>query len=78
LEVLSYLNHQLRGRLPLVSVGGISTADDVVNRLKAGASLVQLYTALIYEGPGLMRRISNELLARLERSRLNSIDQLRS
>ncbi len=51
-------------KVPIVGVGGIFTAEDAYARLRAGASLVQLYTALVYEGPGLPRRI-NEGLTRL-------------
>jgi dihydroorotate dehydrogenase len=76
LEVLSYLHRQLQGQLPLVSVGGITTSDDVIGRFQAGASLVQLYTALVYEGPGLMRRMSGELLAWLEREGLPTLKEL--
>jgi dihydroorotate dehydrogenase len=52
------------GTIPLVGVGGISSAEDAYARIRAGASLVQVYTALVYEGPGLARTI-NEGLARL-------------
>jgi dihydroorotate dehydrogenase len=48
--------------LPVVSVGGIASADDVRDRLAAGARLVQLYTALIYEGPGLVARLLHGML----------------
>ena len=51
------------GRLVLVSVGGIETAADVDERLRAGASLVQAYTAFIYEGPGWARRVLRGLAA---------------
>jgi len=46
------------GRLPLIGVGGIATAEDAYARIRAGASLVQLYTALIYEGPALLPRLA--------------------
>lgn len=61
LEVTRYVCRQVDGRLPVVSVGGVTTADDVQARLDAGACLVQLYTALIYEGPKLPGRILREL-----------------
>ena len=50
-----------RTDLPLISVGGIATAADVVERLRLGADLVQLYTSLVYEGPGLVGRICRDL-----------------
>lgn len=51
------------GRVPVIGVGGISSADDVRVLLKMGCAATQLYTALIYEGPGLVARIHRELLA---------------
>jgi dihydroorotate dehydrogenase len=52
------------GAIPLIGVGGISSAEDAFARIRAGASLVQIYSAMVYEGPGLARRI-NKGLARL-------------
>jgi dihydroorotate dehydrogenase, subfamily 2 len=53
------------GRLPLIAVGGISTTSDVLNRIKAGASAVQIYSALIFYGPGLVAHLKRELANRL-------------
>ncbi|WP_341631302.1 quinone-dependent dihydroorotate dehydrogenase [Sphingomonas agri] len=55
------------GQIPLIGVGGISTADDAWERIRAGASLVQLYTAMVYEGPGIASRIARGLAHRLKR-----------
>jgi dihydroorotate dehydrogenase len=55
------------GSIPLIAAGGIATADDAWERIRAGASLVQLYTAMVYEGPGIARRIALGLAARLKR-----------
>src|SRR3954469_21758307 len=52
---------------PIVGVGGISTPEDAYARIRAGASLIQVYTALVYEGPGLPRRISRGLARLLRR-----------
>ncbi len=49
------------GRLPLIGVGGVASAADAYAKIRAGASLVQLYSALVYEGPGLVRRILRDL-----------------
>ena len=57
-------------KVPIVGVGGIATPEDAYARIRAGASLIQLYTALIYEGPSLPRRISEGLTALLARDRL--------
>ena len=61
------------GQLPLIGVGGIASADDAWARIRAGASLVQLYTAMVYEGPGIARRIALGLAQRLERDGFASI-----
>ncbi len=53
------------GAIPLVAAGGIASADDAYTRIRSGASLVQLYTALVYHGPGLVKRITNGLRTRL-------------
>ena len=53
-----------RSTLPVIAVGGIFSADDALEKFDAGAALVQLYTGFIYEGPGLVRRICEALLAR--------------
>jgi dihydroorotate dehydrogenase len=62
LEVLKAVSRMTRGRVPLVAVGGIFTGADVRERLEEGASLVQVYTGYIYEGPGLPSRLCRELL----------------
>jgi dihydroorotate dehydrogenase len=55
------------GEIPLIGVGGIASAEDAWERIRAGASLVQLYTAMVYEGPGIARRIARGLAERLKR-----------
>jgi dihydroorotate dehydrogenase len=62
--------------LPIISVGGIATADDVWERLAAGASLVQIWTALVYGGPSLVARINRGLLARMEAEGVRDIAEL--
>ena len=64
-KVLSILFEMTGEQIPLIGCGGISTADDVYERIRAGASLVQLYTALIYGGPRLVTEIKSGLAARL-------------
>ena len=62
-----------KGRLPLIGVGGISSGADALTKIKAGASLVQLYTGLVYEGPGLVGRILGELASGLRRQGFDSL-----
>ncbi|MDD4820101.1 MAG: quinone-dependent dihydroorotate dehydrogenase [Flavobacteriales bacterium] len=62
-EVIRYIHERSGGRFPIIGVGGIMSAEDAVEKLEAGASLVQLYTGFIYEGPSLIRRIDSAVLA---------------
>ncbi|WP_339831256.1 quinone-dependent dihydroorotate dehydrogenase [uncultured Parvibaculum sp.] len=64
--VLADIYRLTGGRLPLIGVGGISNGRDAYMKIRAGASLLQLYSALTYEGPGLIARIKRELAACLE------------
>ena len=75
LDALRQFRGASGGQLPLVGVGGIASADDAWQRIRAGASLVQLYTAMVYEGPGIARRIALGLAERLERAGFASIGE---
>ncbi len=61
------------GRLPLIGVGGIGSGDDAYEKLKAGASLIQLYTAMVFQGPGLIQRMLMRLHALMERDGVSSL-----
>jgi dihydroorotate dehydrogenase len=67
----SYL--RLEGRMPLIGVGGIASAADAIAKIEAGASLVQLYTALIYQGPLLISKIKHGLLQKLSSESRNLV-----
>ncbi len=72
-RVLADLYRLTEGRLPLVGVGGIASGADAYTKIRAGASLVQLYTGLVYEGPGVVGRIKRELAGLLERDGFKSV-----
>lgn len=63
-EVIRYLNQKLGGVIPIIGVGGIHSTEDALEKLAAGASLIQLYTGFIYEGASLIADINNELIKR--------------
>ncbi len=63
-EVIRYLHEKSNGSFPIIGVGGIHSAEDALEKLNAGASLIQLYTGFIYEGPGLVREINRRLSER--------------
>jgi len=62
-EVIRYLSKKSNGAFPIIGVGGIHSPEDAMEKLKAGASLIQLYTGFIYEGPGLIKRINKKILS---------------
>lgn len=61
-EVIRYLHDNSKGEFPIIGVGGIHSAEDALEKLAAGASLIQLYTGFIYEGPGIVRKINEAIL----------------
>ena len=76
LDALRQFRSESGGALPLIGCGGIATADDAWERIRAGASLVQLYSAMVYEGPHIARRIAHGLAARLKSSPYGSIAEV--
>ena len=61
-EVIRYLAEKSGKAFPIIGVGGIHSADDAIEKIKAGADLVQVYTGFIYEGPGLVKKINKALI----------------
>jgi dihydroorotate dehydrogenase len=61
-EVISFLRARLGKNYPIIGVGGIMSPEDALEKLKAGADLIQIYTGFIYEGPGFIKRINKALL----------------
>jgi len=66
-EMVKYIHEQSNGKIPMMAVGGIHTAQDALDKLAAGATLVQLYTGFIYEGPALVKAINRALLQRVQK-----------
>ena len=64
-EMLRDMYRRTGGRLPLIGAGGVASGDDAYAKIKAGASLVQVYTALVFDGPPLIGRIKRDLAALL-------------
>ncbi|MBK6847181.1 MAG: quinone-dependent dihydroorotate dehydrogenase [Proteobacteria bacterium] len=75
-RVIRRLYRSLGGRLPIIGVGGVSSAADVLDHLRAGASLVQLYTAFVYGGPGTAGALVRDLGAAADREGWRSVEEL--
>jgi dihydroorotate dehydrogenase len=65
-ELIRYIHQKAEGKIPMIAVGGIHSAQDALDKLDAGATLVQLYTGFIYEGPALVKAINKALLERVQ------------
>jgi len=65
-EIIRYISHKTNKKLPIIGVGGVNTPQDAIDKIEAGASLIQVYTGFIYNGPAMAKRINRELLNRLQ------------
>ena len=73
-EIIKYI-HKKMPNLPIIGVGGIFTAQDAYEKIKAGASLIQVYTGFVYEGPGLAKKINKGLVELLQRDGFKNISE---
>ena len=72
-KVIRFIYQETSGKLPIIGVGGIFNADDAWSKIVAGASILQVYTGWIYEGPWIVNRVLSGLLAKLDEKGLDSI-----
>src|SRR3989344_3613840 len=75
-EVIGYLYKKLEGRVPIIGAGGIFSAEDAYEKIRAGASLVEIYTGMIYEGPSLPKKIKRGLVKLLEADGFRSVKEV--
>jgi dihydroorotate dehydrogenase len=75
-EIIRHLHKQTKGALPIIGVGGIFDADDAWEKIAAGASLLQIYTGMVYEGPGIAKKIVAGLNERMKIVGLHSLKQI--
>ena len=75
LEVVQFLGRHIAGRMALIGVGGISCGGDVLSMLGAGASMVQIYTGLVYEGPGIIKAINQQLISFMDARGCRSLQE---
>ena len=74
-EIVRHLFQQTHGKLPIIGVGGIFNADDAWEKITAGASLLQIYTGLVYEGPGLASKIVTGLREKLKKNGMKNLSE---
>lgn len=74
-QVIQFLHKESKSTVPIIGVGGIFTAEDAYEKIKAGASLVEIYTGLIYDGPSIVKKINSGLVKLLERDGFKNIKE---
>lgn len=74
-EIIKFIWQETQGELPIIGVGGIFTVEDAWDKITAGASLIQVYTGWVYQGPGMAKEILQGLLQKLDERGLNSISE---
>src|SRR5260370_10822814 len=74
-EVIALVYRLAKGKMPIIGVGGVFTAEDAWAKICSGASLIQLYTGFIYEGPGVARQINEGLVEILKREGFRTLDE---
>ena len=67
--------NKLNGKIPIVGVGGVDNAESAYEKITAGASLIQLYTGLVYKGPNVVKEIKSELVKMLINDGFNSLNE---
>lgn len=72
-EVIRFIYQETNGKLPIIGVGGIFTPEDAWSKIIAGASLLQVYTGWVYEGPWMVKEVLSGILAKLKEKRMNHI-----
>lgn len=70
-EVIKYLSDKSNHTIPIIGVGGIHSSEDAIEKLNAGACLVQIYTGFVYEGPGIVKEINKGILKNYENNRMS-------
>ena len=61
-SIIKFLNENSNGSIPIIGVGGIMDPNDAIDKIKAGASLIQLYSGFVYSGPSIVKQINNAIL----------------
>ena len=67
---------QIRGEIPIIGVGGVNSGLTAFEKLKSGANLLQLYTGMVYEGPGIVKKIKAELIDLLKKEKIKNVSEI--
>ena len=75
-DLIKKFYKETKGDITIIGVGGINSGMTAYEKLKSGASLLQLYTGMIYEGPGIVKKIKAELIEILEKEKIKNVSEI--
>ena len=75
-ELIKKFYSDLKNKVEIIGVGGVQTANDVINKLKSGATAVQLYTGMVFEGPKIVKNIKKELIAYMRDKEIKNLKDI--
>ena len=75
-ELIRKFFNILKGKVPIIGVGGVDSAESAYNKILSGASLIQLYTGMIYQGPQVVKKIKEELIKKLENDGVKNFKEI--
>ena len=74
-ELIKTFYKELKNKIPIIGVGGVDSGDSAYEKISAGASALQLYTGMVYNGPLVIKDIKRELIATLKKEKINNIQE---
>ena len=75
-DLIKKFYKEIKGEIPIIGVGGVNSGLTAYEKLKSGANLLQLYTGMIYEGPGIVKKIKVELINILEKEKIKNVSEI--
>ena len=75
-ELIKKFYKEIKGEITIIGVGGVNSGITAYEKLKSGANLLQLYTGMVYEGPGIVKKIKTELIDILEKEKIKNVSEI--
>ena len=72
-EMIKIFYKEIKGRIPIIGVGGVDSGESAFEKISSGASAVQLYTGMVYQGPGVVKEIKKDLISTLKNEKIKNI-----
>ena len=75
-DLIKKFYKEIRGEIAIIGVGGVNSGSTAYEKLKSGANLLQLYTGMVYEGPGIVKKIKGELIDILKKEKIKNVSEI--